>query len=182
MYLHLARASSLRRQPLVSDKLLVLAGATAAEMGLGQIAALCRQKILVHNTQHLVRDWPNFDAALADDRFLSYLKQLRRRYSPEKAEHMLQTLGIELARERELYINDHEYAAALLGTTPEMLAQGDSADTHSHDVLKPPAKAVTSPGSQPAVSWKNLVIEWGPPGAGLLVLAALCVISWIFKI
>ncbi len=34
---------------------------------------------------------------------------------------MLDSLGIELGRERESYYSDYEYAAALLGTTPDQI-------------------------------------------------------------
>lgn len=122
VYLHLARASHMRRQPMVRDKLLVLAGVQAEQMGLDEISALCRHKILAHNARHLVRGWPTLTAALADEKFQSYLKQLRRRYSAEKTEHILHSLGIELGREREAYFNDLEYAAALLDTRPSSIA------------------------------------------------------------
>ena len=122
VYLHLARASKLRRQPMIQDKLLILAGVRAEEMGLQPISALCRHRILAHNAHHLVGQWPTLAAALADGEFQSYLKQLRRRYSPEKTEHMLDSLGIQLARERESYFSDLEYAASLLDTRPEMIA------------------------------------------------------------
>lgn len=119
MYLHLARASQLRRQPLVHDKMLVLAGVVASEMGLEDISAECRGRVLAHNQQHLVGDWPTMDAALADERFQSYVRQLRRRYSPEKAEHLLESLGVEWTNERATYYTDREYATALLAATPE---------------------------------------------------------------
>jgi hypothetical protein len=115
MYLHLARASEMRRQPMVRDKLLVLAGVTAAEMGLAEISAECRERVLSSNHWHLVRNWPTLGEALDDERFQVYFKQLSRRYSPEKAEYLLGRLGIDMARERDAYFTDHEYAAALLG-------------------------------------------------------------------
>ncbi len=118
MYLHLARASQLRRQPLVRDRMLVLAGVTAAEMGLQDISAECRQRVLTHNSQHLLRDWPTVQAALADQRFQTYVQRLQRRFSPEKAEHMLDALGVEWVNERAAYYTDQEYAAALLAGTP----------------------------------------------------------------
>jgi hypothetical protein len=121
MYLHLARASQLRRRPMVRDKLLVLAGVQAEEMGLEPISALCRHRILAHNARHLIRRWPTLTDALEDERFQSYLKQLKRRYSHEKIEHMLDSLGIELGRERDAYFSDLEYAAALLDTRPESI-------------------------------------------------------------
>ncbi|HTM55107.1 MAG TPA: hypothetical protein VL175_13820 [Pirellulales bacterium] len=146
MYLHLARASQARRQPLVRDKLLILAGVQAEEMGLGQISALCRQKILARNAHHLVRTWPTMTAALADDEFQSYLKQLKRRYSPEKVEHMVHSLGIELGRERDAYFDDFEYAAALLNTRPESIERIVSAGAAA-EAQK--ASATSAPNASP---------------------------------
>ena len=120
-YLHLARASQQRRRPLVRDRLLVLAGALAAEMDLDPIAAYCRREVLSHNPQHLVRRWPTLAIALGDEEFQSHRRQLQRRYPMEKAEQMLVTLGIQMARERETYFSDYEYAAAILGTTTQSL-------------------------------------------------------------
>lgn len=114
VYLHLARASDLRRQPMVTDKLLVLAGATAVEMAIGDIADRCFAAVRERNPQHLLRNWTGFGEVYPAERFQTYLKQLRRQYSPEKAEHMLQSLGIVMARESELYASDHEYVSALV--------------------------------------------------------------------
>ena len=130
--------------------MLVLAGATAAEMGLDTVAAFCREKVLQHNTGHLVGHYPTIEAALADDDFQVYLTHLRRRYSRERAEHILGSLGISQANERDSYYTDYEYAAALMGQTPEELdrrfsqperaiAAGVVADEPSHDA--PPAEA-----------------------------------------
>lgn len=184
MYLHLARASHMRRQPMVRDKLLVLAGVQAEQMGLDEISALCRHKILAHNAQHLVRGWPTLTAALADEKFQSYLKQLRRRYSAEKTEHILHSLGIELGREREAYFNDLEYAAALLDTRPSSIAAILARDPSSLSVEdRPPAVdesridaryGVASAWSQRRVG--RWLLDWGPwllvaLAATLLVLA-----------
>ncbi len=141
MYLHLARASLMRGRPMVRDKLLVLAGIQAHEMGLEPIAALCRLRILSHNPRHLVRRWPTLGEAFDDARFQTYFKQLKRRYSHERIEHMLDSLGIELGRERDAYYSDLEYAASLLDTRPEaiegLLARGP----------QPPAPVSTSAAS-----------------------------------
>jgi hypothetical protein len=131
MYLHLARASMLRRQPLVRDRMLVLAGATAAEMGLPAVSATCRQRVLEHNGQHMLREWTTLDEALDDERFQNYLRGLRRRYSPEKAEHMLQTLGVEWVNERAAYYTDEEYATALLAATPAAVPPAALGDVSS---------------------------------------------------
>jgi hypothetical protein len=121
LYLHLARASQRRNRPWVRDKLLVLSGAAATERGLDMIAAYCRRTILANNPRHLVGHHRTMAAALEDERFQGHLAQLRRRYTRERAEHMLGSLGIDLARERDAYFTLHEYAASLLGTTPAEL-------------------------------------------------------------
>jgi hypothetical protein len=177
MYLHLARASHLRRQPMVRDKLLVLAGVQAQEMGLEQISALCRHKILAHNARHLVRQWPTLTAALADEPFQSYLKQLRRRYSAEKIEHMVHSLGIELGREREAYFSDLEYAAALLDTRPESIADILAEDPRQFVEVRDVARPTDALRPRRGVPWTtakvfNVLIVWGPFFVGLLVLAA----------
>jgi len=123
LFLHLARASQQRRRPLVCDRLLLLAGVIAARMSLPLIADYCRWRILEHNPQHLVRRWENFQEALQDSDFLHLLKQVQRRYPQEKAERMLDSLEIDRAQEREAYYTDEEYAASLLGGTPEQLAE-----------------------------------------------------------
>jgi hypothetical protein len=186
VYLHLARASTLRRQPMIRDKLLILAGVQAQEMGLEEIAALCRHRILAHNARHLVGQWPTLTAALADEKFRSYLKQLRRRYSAEKTEHMLHSLGIELGREREAYFNDQEYAAALLDTRPEaiagILAQGPG--DAAHGPARPGASLDAAERGRGSAggSWTfervfRWLVIWGPFVVALLVVAALSILS-----
>ncbi len=101
--------------------MLLLAGVTAANMQIESLAAYCRHAILQHNPQHIVRRWPSLPEALVDEEFLAFLKQVRRKYPPEKAERLLDTLGVELARDRDAYYSDLEYAAAILGIEPEEL-------------------------------------------------------------
>jgi hypothetical protein len=119
IYLHLAQASQRRRRPHVRDRLLVLVAAIAATVGLARLADYCRHLILEHNPHHLVGRWPTVLEAMETEDFHAYLRQVQRRYPQEKAERMLDSLGIELGRERESYYSDYEYAAALLGTTPD---------------------------------------------------------------
>lgn len=121
MYLHLARASERRGRLHVRDRLLLLAAVIAARMELATVAAYCRQQILRHNPRHMVRRWNVMDDAIDDADFQHLLKQVQRQYPQEKAERMLQLLGIEMAQERDAYYSDEEYAAALLGTTPDAL-------------------------------------------------------------
>jgi hypothetical protein len=116
IYLHLARASEQRRRPHVRDRLLVMSAVSATRAGLPRIAAFCRLRVLEHNAQHLLRRWPTVAHALRDPDFLRFLSHLERRYSHEQAEQLLQSLGIELGREREVYYSDEEYTAAIAGT------------------------------------------------------------------
>jgi hypothetical protein len=116
LYLHLARAAELRRQPLVRDRLLLLAGVIAAQIpGLGPIAECCRAKVLANNPGHMLSRWPTLAEGLQQQDLDSLVVQLARRYGPEQAEQLLVQLGIERGAERAAYYSDGEYAAALLG-------------------------------------------------------------------
>ena len=179
MYLHLARASHARRQALVRDKLLVLAGATAQEMGLEPISANCRQKILANNAQHLIRQWPTFMAALADEHFQSYLKQLKRRYSSEKIEHMLESLGIELGREREAYFTDLEYANALLDAIPAQFADVNHKKAGMSAARAGGNGATGRQANRSHRPWtfRAAIVVWGPFLVGLIALVLLFIAS-----
>lgn len=112
MYLELARAARARNRPWERDKLLLLAGAAAAERGRHTIASLCRREILEHNHGHLVGQYAKLADALDDERFTRYVGQLRRSYSPERCEHMLASLNIDPDVRRSRFADLDEYAAA----------------------------------------------------------------------
>jgi hypothetical protein len=177
MYLHLARASKLRQQPLVRAKLLVLAGVQAEEMGLDDISALCRHRILSQNPRHLVRKWPTMHEALSAEPFQTHLKQLRRRYSQEKAEHMLQSLGIEMGQERAAYFSDAEYAAALLDTRVEAIGEilSQSAAREGSTLRQSPAESLVSPARK-SPNVRDVLIVWAPFACGVLLLVALAIV------
>jgi hypothetical protein len=137
--LHLARACEARRQPFERDKMLVLAGAAAANLGLHTVAGCCRRRILAQNPGHLVGHHESFAKAACDDEFVHYLKQLERAFPTEKLEHMLASLGIDVAGERATYGSDYEYAAALLGTTVDEL------ESASREVPKPQGAPLPAP-------------------------------------
>lgn len=115
VYLHLAKAAWKKLQMQDRDRLLVIGGAFASEIGLPSIAQYCRLLILRNNPGHMVRKWPNFRLAMEDGDFLYFIKQVHRRFPIEKAESMLEGLGIDRANERATYYSDLEYAAAILG-------------------------------------------------------------------
>ena len=123
VFLHLARASQQRLRPHVRDRLLVIAASQATRLELTRVAAHCRHLVLAHNPQHMIGNYSTVAEALDDSDFLHLLKQLQRRFPLEEAERLLVSLGIEQGREWETYYSAEEYAAALLGETPQSLAE-----------------------------------------------------------
>lgn len=123
IYLHLARSAAQRNRPLVRDRLLVLAAAIASDLQLPAIAACCRARVLEHNPGHLLHRWGTVAEAAESDDFMALRRQLVRKYSPEKAEQLMQSLRIEWESERAAYYSDEEYAAALLGLTVDDLVR-----------------------------------------------------------
>jgi hypothetical protein len=113
-YLRLARAAQVRQQPLVRDRVLLLAGVIAAQIDLAPIAGACREQILAHNARHLVSRWPTIGQALAEEDFQPLVNQLSTRYGPERAERLVEQLGVEQATQRSEYATDGEFAAALM--------------------------------------------------------------------
>ncbi|HUY36266.1 MAG TPA: hypothetical protein VMV69_26245 [Pirellulales bacterium] len=180
LYLHLARASQRRNRPWVRDKLLVLSGAAAAERGLDMVASFCRRTILANNPRHIVGHYPTMALALEDERFQRHLAQLRRRYTRERAEHMLSSLGINLAREREAYFTLHEYAAALLGTTPAELDALFGDVDEAGDVTNPRLNPYPSPSGDEMPRYEP--VRSGQPGLwialGLVALLSLAA-AWL---
>jgi len=114
-YLQLARAAKRRKQPLVRDRVLLLAGVIAAQIDLAPIAAACREQILTHNPRHLVSRWPKIASALDEEDFQSLVSQLSTRYGPERVEQLVHQLDASEIVRRSDYSSDGEYAAALLG-------------------------------------------------------------------
>ncbi len=129
IYLHLARASEMRRRMHVRDRFLVIAAVLAARSDLPRIAAYCRQRIMEHNPQHLIQRWETVWQAAGDPEFVHFLRHIERRYPQETAERMLSSLGLELGRERATYYDDEEYAASLLGVSLDDLTDRFGAGT-----------------------------------------------------
>jgi hypothetical protein len=174
----LARAAAARRRLHARDKLLVLAAAQAAEAGYDEVAQACRAKILDHNRQHLVRHWPTVREALGEERFEAHLRQLRRRYSPERSEHLLAALGIELADERALYESDEEYAASLLVDVRDVAPALAPLDL---DAPAPRGAFDRLTGSGLAVGARPILAE-GPRLFGWWLLLALLVALVVLKL
>jgi hypothetical protein len=114
-YLRLAQAAKRRGQPLVRDRVLLLASVIAAQIDLQPIAAACRAQILAHNRRHLVGRWPTIGEALDHEDFQTLVNQLSTRYGPERVEGLVAQLNVAATVERAAYASDGEFAAALLG-------------------------------------------------------------------
>jgi hypothetical protein len=114
-YLRLAQAAKRRGQPLVRDRVLLLAGVIAAQIDLAPIAGACRELILAHNPRHLVGRWPTISAALVEEDFQTLVNQLSTRYGPERVEGMVERLEIDQSSDRAVFASDGEFAASLLG-------------------------------------------------------------------
>ena len=92
-YLQLAVISHERGQWLPRNKLLILAGDAACREGLLKIADQCRGLVIENNRAHMIRRYDSFPAALKSIEFETYLKQLRKFCSVERAEHLLEGQG-----------------------------------------------------------------------------------------
>jgi hypothetical protein len=140
-YLDLACASRRRRRLSESDKLLVLAGVAAVQLGWSDTADECRQYVLAHNPRHMLRRWPSFAVALTSDRFAAYLRHIERQYPPEKAEYMLACLG-----ERPVFTGSsaQEMAQALLAKLARLPKVSRATDPASRTPRKVTSKSGTA--------------------------------------
>lgn len=127
IYLHLARASELRRRWLVRDKLLLLCAMQAHDAELDSLAEHCRQRLLAHNSGHLAGRFADLRTASADEGLMMLVAQVERTFSREKVEYMLQSLGVELGHADATYATAEEYLHSILGPAPRI--DGDAGKT-----------------------------------------------------
>jgi hypothetical protein len=94
-YIRLAVMSQRKRQLLGRDKLLVLAAAAACRAGWLDVAERCRQQVLEHNPAHLIKKFSSVADALRSEDFAALLKQHERMCGYERAEFLVNDLGLE---------------------------------------------------------------------------------------
>jgi hypothetical protein len=94
-YIRLAEVSQQKGQPLGRDKLLVLAAAAACRAGWPEVAERCRRLVLEHNPAHLIGNFPSVADALRSDDFSPLVKQHERLCGYERAEFLVNELGLE---------------------------------------------------------------------------------------
>lgn len=121
VYLRVAQAFKNRLRMSDRDRALVLAGISATSLQMTSIADFCRQLILQHNHGHMLRKYPSFAAALEDADFEVFLKQVRRKLTPEQAEAQIITLGYECDVLPSDYTTKTQYAAAVMGVDAQWL-------------------------------------------------------------
>jgi len=78
------------------NKFLILTAVSGCRSGWPDVAERCREVVLSHNPAHLIGHSDTFVAAMRSADFETFLKQLERFCSHEKAEHLLAELGIDI--------------------------------------------------------------------------------------
>jgi hypothetical protein len=92
VYQELAEWYEQRGQAQMRDRFLVLAADAALAAGRADEAERLRARLLQQNPHHLLKPYPSLAEALKSPDVQSYVADLRRSYSPETAEHLLESL------------------------------------------------------------------------------------------
>ena len=115
LYLRIAQAFKDRLQLSDRDRALVMAGTCASVLQMSSIANCCRKLILQNNHGHMLRKYETFGQALEDSDFGVFVKQVRKKLSPESAQGSLQTMGYRCEVLPTDYETKLEFAAAVMG-------------------------------------------------------------------
>lgn len=94
MFARLAAVAAERGQSAGRDRFLILAGIAATRAGWPAVAARCHHLVTTSAPRHLLGRYASFAEALRDPDFEQFCRQLRRFCSPERAEHLLNELGL----------------------------------------------------------------------------------------
>ena len=87
--------------------------------GHAAVAQRCRELLLSHNPSHLLKRYGTIEQALGEEEFETYLRQISRFCSYEKAEHLLSQLDISTELPNiTAKLSAHDYALLLLGRSP----------------------------------------------------------------
>lgn len=88
-YARLARISHEKQQQPGRDRFLVLAGFEACQAGWLDVAARCRELVLVTNPRHLLGKTESFPESIRDEANRTYFTNLESFCTFEQAEHLL---------------------------------------------------------------------------------------------
>jgi hypothetical protein len=118
-YIRLADVSERKRQQIGRDRLLVLAAAAACRAGWPDVAETCRNLVLKHNPAHLIANFATVSDALRSADFLPLLKQHERLCGYERAEFLVDDLGLESLSAKEGNKTAGQLALDLLSSLPD---------------------------------------------------------------
>lgn len=93
LYARLAAVAGQKHQPQGLVRFLILSGVAATRAGCPRLADRCQALIAAITPHHLVTRYASFAAALRDDDFQPFLRQLQRFCPVELAEHLLAQAG-----------------------------------------------------------------------------------------
>jgi len=117
-YVRLAEVSERRHQLVGRDKLLVLATAAACRAGWIDVGERCRQLVLEHNAAHLIGTFASAADAIRSPDFAPLVNQLERMCGYERAEFLVDELGLDAAPDQSGR-DAGEVALSLLSGRPE---------------------------------------------------------------
>lgn len=112
-YVRLAVLSHQKQQALPRDRFLLLAGCEAYRAAWPDVGQKCRELLLASNPHHQSGRFPDLAAALRDADFEKLRVQQERHCPPERAEHLLQQLGIDVREENPQQSRGDELLALL---------------------------------------------------------------------
>ena len=121
LYLRVAQAFKDRLQMSDRDRALVMAGTCASVLQMKSIANFCRKLVLKNNQGHMLRKYETFAQALEDSDFGVFVKQVRKKLSPESAQVSLQTMEYHCEVLPTDYETKLEFAAAVMGIDADWL-------------------------------------------------------------
>ena len=94
LFAQLASVAARKQQSIGRDRFLVLTGIAATRAGWPDVAARCQDIIASSSVQHIVGHYASFADAMRDDEFLAFVRQVEKFCSLERAEHLLNKMGI----------------------------------------------------------------------------------------
>lgn len=156
LYLHLARIAESQRRPTQRDQFLALAAGIAYKAGFPNYAEHCRTRLLLHNPDHMYKNFRSMKYALRAEDVRQYLRQLLRIYPVEKADYLLDKFraagyvgdhGYGLARTSDHHFvdrADHNYSTA--PPRPKPKPTPPRREDEWTDFALPPARTYTTGG------------------------------------
>lgn len=115
LYARLSQAYKSRRQMQDRDRALVMSGVCASMLNMAPIAKFCRQLIMQNNRGHMMKRYESFDAALKDEDFYAFLKQVRKKIPADKVPAIVEQLGYRCPVRKKDFTVPEAYIASVLG-------------------------------------------------------------------